>query len=154
MKCVLPKEAKGIGSKIKNWIVFKRCLGRPLQYAKILDFLDKDFNINPQTQEKFAEIVQRIYNTIFVSFCKVSLKRSNYPGENSHWIKDLKDEKHLSTYYCNMKKNPLGPKKVKLSNHNDGIYGYGEKGKKEDKAYDITKQVEKANNNEKEKRSK
>ena len=29
VKCVLPKEPKGIGTKIKNWIVFKLCQGRP-----------------------------------------------------------------------------------------------------------------------------
>ena len=49
-----------------------------------------------------------------------------------------------------MNKLPLGPKRVKLSNHHDGINDYGLKGKKEDKAFDITKQVEKANNNWKE----
>ena len=50
-----------------------------------------------------------------------------------------------------MKKDPLRPKRVKLCNHHYGIHDYGQKEKEEDKAYDITKQVEKANNNEKEK---
>ena len=51
-----------------------------------------------------------------------------------------------------MKKLPLGSKRVKLSNHHDGINDYGPKEKEEDKAYVITKQVEKANNNEKRKK--
>ena len=50
-----------------------------------------------------------------------------------------------------MKKVPLGQKRVKLSNHHDGIHDYGQK-KEEDKAYDIKKYVEEANNNEKEKK--
>ena len=50
-----------------------------------------------------------------------------------------------------MKKVPLGPKRVQLSNHHDGIHHYGQKEKEEEKAYDITKQIEKENNNEKEK---
>ena len=41
------------------------------------------------TQEKFAEIVQRIYNTIIVYLCKVSWKTTNCPGKNSCWVKDL-----------------------------------------------------------------
>ena len=49
-----------------------------------------------------------------------------------------------------MKKVPLGPKRVKLSNHHDGIDDYGLKEKEEYKAYDITTQVEKENNNENE----
>ena len=60
-----------------------------------------EFNINPQTQEKFAEIVHRIYNAIFVSLCKVLIKRTIRPGKTSHWVKDLnsQDQKDLSTYY-------------------------------------------------------
>ena len=50
-----------------------------------------------------------------------------------------------------MKKVPLGPKRVKLSNHHDGMHDYDQKEKEDDKAYDITKQVEKANNNKKKK---
>ena len=94
-----------------------------------------------------------MYNAIFVSLCKVSLKRTNCPGKNSHWVKDLniQDQKDLSTCYCKIKKVPLGPKRVKLSYHHDGIDDYGQKEKEEDKPYDFTKQVEIANNNEKEK---
>ena len=111
------------------------------------------FNKNPQTQEKFAEIVQRIYNAIFISFCKISLKRTNRPRKNSHLTKDLniQDQKDLSTYYRKMEKVPLGPKRVKLSYNLDRKDDYGQKGKEEDKHYDFTKQVEKASNNENEK---
>ena len=87
VKCVLPKNPKGIGTKVKNWIVFKLNQGNPVHYPEIFEFLDREFNINSVTQDKFPEIVQRIYNAIFVSLCKVSLKRTNRPGKNSHWIK-------------------------------------------------------------------
>ena len=60
VKCLLPKESKGIGTKIKNQIVFKVCQGRPVHYPGVFHYLDKEFDINPQTKEKFAEIVQRI----------------------------------------------------------------------------------------------
>ena len=89
MKCMLPKEPKGIGKQIKKWIVFKLCQGRPIHYSKIFHYLDKEFDINPQTQEKFAEIVQRIYNAIFISLCKVSSKRTYRPRKNLHWVKDF-----------------------------------------------------------------
>ena len=138
---------------IKNWIILKLYKGRPIHYPEIFHYLDKEFDINPQTQEKFAEIVRRIYNSIFVSLCKVSLKRTNRPRKNSHWIKDLNihDQKDLSSYYCKMKKVPFSPKRVNLSNHHDEIDDYGLKEKEEYIAYDITKQVEKANNNKKKK---
>ena len=94
-----------------------------------LIYLDKEFDINPQTQEKFAEIVLKIYKAIFVSLCKDLLKRTNRPGKNPHWVKDLniQDHKDLSSYYSKMRKVPLGTKRVKLSNNHDGIYGYGKK---------------------------
>ena len=60
VKYVLPKEPKSLRTMIKNWIVFKLCQGRPVHYPEIFHYLDKEFNINPQTQEKLAEIVQRI----------------------------------------------------------------------------------------------
>ena len=106
---------------VKNWIVYKLSVGRPVHYPEIFEFLDKEFNINSQTQDKFPEIVQRIYNAIFVSLCKVSLKRTNRPGKNSHWIKDLslQDQQKLSANYFKMKAVPLGPKRVKLSNHHN-----------------------------------
>ena len=60
MKCVLPKEMEGIGTKIKKWIALKLYQGRPVHYPEIFDYLDREFNINPQTREKFAEILKRI----------------------------------------------------------------------------------------------
>ena len=113
------KTSLGIGTMIKNWIVYKLSVGRPVHYQEIFDFLDKEFNINSQTQDKFPEIVQRIYNAIFVSLCKVSLKRTNRPGKNSDWIKDLsiRDQQEISSNYFKMKTVPRGPKRVKLSNH-------------------------------------
>ena len=73
--------------------------------------------------------MQIIYNAIFVSLCKVSLKRTNRPGKTSHWLKDLniQDQKELSTYYHKMKKVRLGPKRIKLSNHHDRIDDYVQK---------------------------
>ena len=46
VKCVLPKKPKGIGTMIKNWIVFKLSIGRPVHYPEIFQFLDQEFNIN------------------------------------------------------------------------------------------------------------
>ena len=57
----------------------------------------------------------------------------------------------MLTYHCKRKNVP---KRVKLSNHHDGINDYGQKEKEENKAYDITKQEEKANTNENKRRSK
>ena len=47
VKCMLPNKPKEIGSKIKNWFVFKLHQGRPVQYSEMFDYLDKEFNINP-----------------------------------------------------------------------------------------------------------
>ena len=111
---------------------------------------------------------------------RVQLVKSliNRPGKNTHWVKDLniQDQKDLSSYYCKTKKVPLDPKRFKLSYHHDGIDDYDQKEmspkrvklsylhdgiddygqieKEEYKAYGITKQVEKANNNEKENNNK
>ena len=108
VKCVLPKNPKGIGTSVKNWIVFKLNQGNPVHYPEIFEFLDREFNINAATQDKFPEIVQRIYNAIFVSLCKVSLKRTNRPGKNSHWIKDLsiRDQQEISANHFKMKTVP------------------------------------------------
>ena len=38
IKCVLFTEPKGIGTKIKNWIVFKLCQGTPVHYPEILHY--------------------------------------------------------------------------------------------------------------------
>ena len=55
VKCVLPKEPKGIGTKIKNWILFKLCQRRQFHYPEIFAYLDRKFNINPQTQENLLK---------------------------------------------------------------------------------------------------
>ena len=52
VKYVVPKEPKGIGTEIKNWIIFKLCQGRSVHYRERFHYLDKEFNINPQTQDK------------------------------------------------------------------------------------------------------
>ena len=90
VKCVLPKEPKAIRTKMKNCIAFKLCQERSVHKPKILHYLDHEFNINPQTQLKFSEIVQTIYNAKFFILCKASLKRTNRPRKNSHWLKRLR----------------------------------------------------------------
>ena len=57
VKCVLLKKSKGIGTMTKNWIVFNFCQGRLVHYLDIFHYLDKEFDLNPQTQKKFAERV-------------------------------------------------------------------------------------------------
>ena len=94
--------------------------------------------------------MQRIYIAIFVSLCKVSFKKKQIILERICIGLNIQDQKDLSSYYCKLKKVPLGPKRVKPSNHHDGIHDYGLKEKEEYKFYDITKQVEKVNNNENE----
>ena len=53
-----------------------------------------------------------------------------------------------------MKTVPLGLKRVKLSNHHDGIHDYCQKEKVVSKGDEITAQVERPKNNEKEKKNK
>ena len=65
-------------------------VGRPVHYPEMFEFLDLEFNIYSQTQDMFPEIVQKTDNAIFVGLCKVSLNRTNRPGKNSHWVKDIK----------------------------------------------------------------
>ena len=79
------------------------------------------FNITPHNEKNFAEIVQRIYNAIFVSVCRISLTRTKRPGKNSTWINDLnhQHQKELSKVVNKMQVVPLGPKRVKLSDFND-----------------------------------
>ena len=127
----------------------------PVHHPEISAYLDQKFNINPQTQEKFAEIVQRIFNALFLSLCQISFERNNCPGQNSHRVKGLniQDHKDLSKFFCKMKKFSLSPKRVKLSNHFDEIHDYGQNKKEEEKAYDNEKHKEKAYDNEKQKAS-
>ena len=75
------------------------------------------FNIKPWTEQKFPEIVQRIYNAIFVSVCLICLTRTKRPGENSTWINKLNTEhqKEQSKVVDKMEVLPLDQKRVKLS---------------------------------------
>ena len=52
VKYVLPKEPKGIGTKIKNWILFKLCQRKPLHCPGIFAYFVQEFNINPQNSRK------------------------------------------------------------------------------------------------------
>ena len=49
-------------------------------------------NITPWNEPKFPEAVQRIYNTLFVSVCRIYVTRTKRPGKNSTWINDLNHE--------------------------------------------------------------
>ena len=75
------------------------------------------FNITPWNEPKFPEIVQQIYNVIFVSVCQICLTRTNRPGKNSTWINDInhQHQNELSRVVDKMQVVPLGPKRVKLS---------------------------------------
>ena len=79
IKCVLPKHHKNIAPQIKNWIVQKRKHNRAVKYEEIFYYLDVMFNITQWNEPKFPEIVQRIYNTIFVSACQICLTRTKTP---------------------------------------------------------------------------
>ena len=68
IKYVLPKNHKHKAPIIKNWTVQKE-KNQAVKYQEIFYFLDLIFNITPWNEQKFPEIVQRIYNTIFVSVC-------------------------------------------------------------------------------------
>ena len=43
MECVLPKEPKGIATKVKNWILFNLCQRRRTHYPEIFAYLDQEF---------------------------------------------------------------------------------------------------------------
>ena len=55
-------------------------------------FFDVMMNITPWNEQKFPEIVHRIYNAIFVSGCQICLTRTKRPGKNSTQINDLNHE--------------------------------------------------------------
>ena len=69
IKYVLPKHHKNIAPQTKNWIIQKRKHNHAVKYQEIFHYLDVVFNITPWNKQKFPEIVQRIYNAIFVSIC-------------------------------------------------------------------------------------
>ena len=79
------------------------------------------FNITLWTEQKFPEIIEKIYNAIFISVCQIYPTRMRRSGENSTWINDLFPEyqKEMSKVVNRMKIISLGPKRVKLSQFND-----------------------------------
>ena len=92
MKCVLPKHHKHNIPIINNWIVQKRKYNRVVKYEERFYFLDIMFNITPWNEQKFPEIVQRIYNAIFVQ-CLLNMSNMNKKtGKKSTWINDLNHE--------------------------------------------------------------
>ena len=75
IKYVLPKHHKRKAPIIRDWIVQKRKHNRAVKYEEIFYFLDVLLNITPWSEQKFQEIAQRIYNTIFVSVYQICLQR-------------------------------------------------------------------------------
>ena len=69
---------------------------------------------------KYAELVQRIYNAIFTGIFKVSLQRKNKPGRNSTWISDLSinNQQQISQNINYMDCVPQGQKRVQPSSFN------------------------------------
>ena len=65
----IPKRCKHEAPLIKNWIVQKRKHNQAVTNVEIIHNLKVMFNIAPCNEQKFPEIVQRIYNAIFVSVC-------------------------------------------------------------------------------------
>ena len=98
IRCVLPKHHKHNAPIIRNWIIQGRKHNRAVKYQEIFYFLDVMFNFTQWNEPKFPEIVQRIYNAMFVSVCRMCLTRTNRPGKNSTWINDLihQHQKELS----------------------------------------------------------
>ena len=92
-----------------------------MKYQEIFNYLDVMFNITSWNETEFPEIVQWVYNAIFVSVCQIYLTRTKRPGKNSTWINDLnyQHQKELSRVVNKVLIVPLGPKWVKLSEFND-----------------------------------
>ena len=57
-------------------------------------------NITPWTEEKFPEIVQSIYNAIFINVCQIYVKRTKTPGEISTMINDLNHKDSQQNRSC------------------------------------------------------
>ena len=55
-------------NKDQEFDYFQTLSRKAVHYPETFDYLDQEFNINPQTQKKFAEIVQRIYLLVYVTF--------------------------------------------------------------------------------------
>ena len=120
-KCVSSKYCKHEEPIIKNRIVQKRIYNRVVKYEEIFYFLEVMFNIILWTEEKFPEIVQRIYNAIFASVCQIYLTRTKRQGKNSTWVNDLfpEHQKEQSKVVHKMEVVPLRPKRVKRSQIKD-----------------------------------
>ena len=76
IKCVLFNHHKNIVPLIKNWFVQKRKHNCAVKYQEIFYYLDVMLNITPWNEPKSPEIVQQIYNSIFVSVCQICLTRT------------------------------------------------------------------------------
>ena len=79
------------------------------------------FNITPWNEPKFPEIVQRIYNAIFISVCQICLTKTKKTGKKPTWYNDLnhKHKEELSTVVHKIQVVPLSPKRGKLSETNN-----------------------------------
>ena len=121
IKCVLPKHHKRDANVIRDWNVQKRKHNQAVKYEDIFYSLVIMLNITPWNEPKFPEMVQRIYNALFVSVCQICLTRTKRPRRNLTWINDLNYEhqKELSKEVDKMQVVPLGPKRVKLSEINN-----------------------------------
>ena len=84
-------------------------------------FFEVMFNITLWNEQKFPEIVQRIYNAIFVSVFQICLTRTKRSRKNSACINDLNHEhqKELSKVVNKMQVVPLGSRRAKLSEIKD-----------------------------------
>ena len=92
IKCVLPDHHKRNANVTRNWIIQKRKHNQGVEFEEIFYFLDVMLNNTPWNKQNFSEIVQRIYNAVFVSVCQICLTRINRPGKNSIWINDSSHE--------------------------------------------------------------
>ena len=120
IRCVLPSEIRKIGNTIARWIIDKHQKSKPISYEKIFFYLQQTHGINRNSNLKYAELVQRIYNAIFTGVCKVSLQRKNKPGRNSTWLSDLSIQNQQQVYNnINYMDNvPQGRKRVQPSSFN------------------------------------
>ena len=75
------------------------------------------FKITPLNEQKFPEIVQRIYNAKLISVCQICLTRTRRLGKKSTRYSDLnhKHKEELPRIVHKMQVVPFGSKRVKLS---------------------------------------
>ena len=82
IRCVLPSGNRKIDNYIARWIINKHKKGKSISYEIILFYLENTHGITRNSNNKYAEIVQRMYNSIFTGVCKISLQRKNKPERN------------------------------------------------------------------------